>query len=91
MKKGAREGESGSWAYTNQGSPAKLQAPLVPGEYELRYALGQSYATLVSAPITITPAKEEPGQVRVEVTSAGDWQRGRDHLRRVGQHAPEAR
>ncbi len=47
-----------------------MRAPLVPGDYELRYSLGQSYATLVSTPITITPSKEEPGQVRVEVANA---------------------
>jgi hypothetical protein len=69
VKKGAREGESGSWAYTEHGSPAKLQAPLVPGEYELRYALGQSYATLASVPIQITPGKEEPGMVGVALSN----------------------
>ena len=61
VPKGAREGDSGSWAYTSKGSPAQMQAPLNPGEYELRYSLGQSYATLARASIQITPSREEPG------------------------------
>jgi von Willebrand factor type A domain-containing protein len=65
VPKGAREGDSGSWAYTTNGSPAQMQAPLNPGEYELRYSLGQSYATLARTSIQITPGKEEPGFVVV--------------------------
>ena len=65
---GARDGESGSWAYTNYGNPAKMRAPIKPGDYELRYSLGQSYATLASIPIKITPGKEEPGQVLVKLS-----------------------
>ncbi len=47
-----------------------MRAPLVAGDYELRYSLGRSYATLASVPITISPSKEEPGQVRVEAANA---------------------
>ncbi len=61
VPKGAREGDSGSWAYTSKGSPAQMQAPLNPGEYELRYSLGQSYTTLARTSIQITPGKEELG------------------------------
>ena len=70
VPKGAREGESGGWAYTSKGSPAQMQAPLNPGEYELRYSLGQSYATLARASIQITPGKEEPGLVLVTPPAA---------------------
>ena len=69
VPKGAREGDSGSWAYTSQGNPAKMQAPLAAGEYELRYSLGQSYATLARVPIQVTPGKEEPGFVGVTLAS----------------------
>jgi hypothetical protein len=69
VPKGAAEGVSGSWAYTSDGSPAKMRAPLVAGEYELRYALGQTQATLARTSIQITPAKEEPGLVAVTVAS----------------------
>ena len=60
VPKGAREGESGA-GRTRLGHPAQMQAPLNPGEYELRYSLGQSYATLARTSIQITPGKEEPG------------------------------
>ena len=65
VPKGAREGDSGSWAYTSNGNPARMQAPLNPGEYELRYSLGASYATLARVSIQITPSKEEPGFILV--------------------------
>jgi hypothetical protein len=70
VPKGAREGESGSWAYTSNGNPAKMQAPLNPGDYELRYSLGQSYATLARVSVQITPGKEEPGFVLVTPPAA---------------------
>ncbi len=70
VPKGAREGDSGAWAYTTKGNPAQMQAPLNPGEYELRYSLGQSYATLARTSIQITPAKEEPGFVLVTPPTA---------------------
>jgi hypothetical protein len=54
-------------------SPARLYAPLVPGEYELRYQTGQLQATLARADIRVTPAKQQPGLVRVRAAqrSAG--------------------
>jgi hypothetical protein len=70
VKKGAREGEYGNYEYTARGNPLKLLAPVEPGEYEVRYSTGQAYATLARAPITITPAKEEPGTVEVTAASA---------------------
>jgi hypothetical protein len=68
VPKGTREGDSGAWAYTSNGNPASMQAPLNPGEYELRYSLGQSYATLARTSIQITPGKEEPGLVGVTLS-----------------------
>jgi hypothetical protein len=70
VKKGAREGEYATYEYTARGNPVKVLAPIEPGDYEVRYSTGQSYATLARAPITITPAKEEPGTVEVIATSA---------------------
>ncbi|MBP9129704.1 MAG: VWA domain-containing protein [Steroidobacteraceae bacterium] len=67
LPKGAREGESGNYRYTAQGNPAKVLAPLAPGDYELRYSTGQSHATLARAAIHITPGKLEPGFVAVTV------------------------
>ena len=70
VKKGAREGEYDNYEYTARGNPVKVRAPVEPGEYELRYSTGQTYATLARAPITITPGKEEPGFVEVTAASA---------------------
>jgi hypothetical protein len=70
VKKGAREGDYDNYEYTARGNPVKVLAPVEPGEYELRYSTGQAYATLARAPITITPAKEEPGLVEVTAASA---------------------
>lgn len=70
VPKGAREGESGLYAYTATGNPAKIRAPLAPGEYELRYSTGQSHVTLARAPIRITPGTQEPGLVWVSALSA---------------------
>lgn len=71
VKKGEREGfYSNEYEYTARGNPLKLRAPVEPGEYELRYSTGQSYATLARAPISITPAKEQPGSVEVTAASA---------------------
>ena len=74
--KGAREGAySGSYFYTTpQNNPGNLVAPLVPGEYELRYSTAEQYVTIARAAITVTPAKNEPG--KVAVTLAGGAKSG---------------
>jgi hypothetical protein len=61
---------SGNYGYTAKGNPAKVLAPLTPGDYELRYSNGQSHSTLASAPIRITPGKDDPGSVRATVADA---------------------
>ena len=92
VQKGASEGDSGNYRYTAHGNPAKILAPVEPGEYELRYSTGQSNATLARAPIRITPGEEEPGFVEVTVGAAGRRRQcRRDHPRRLGQHAAEDR
>lgn len=70
VPKGAREGDSGNYAYTARGNPAKILAPLPPGEYELRYSTGQTHATLARAPIRIVPGTQEPGFVTVTATAS---------------------
>jgi hypothetical protein len=71
VAKGSREGEGGNYAYTERGNPASLRAPLAPGEYELRYATGQSHLTLARAPIRILAAQQEPGLISVTAADAG--------------------
>jgi hypothetical protein len=70
VKKGAREGDYGNYEYTARGNPVKVLAPVEPGQYEMRYSTGAAYVTLARSPITITPAKEEPGTVEVTAASA---------------------
>jgi len=70
VAKATKEGTYANYSYTSHGNPAKLLAPLQAGDYELRYATGQSHATLGRAAIKITPAKQEPGKVLVTATSA---------------------
>lgn len=54
VAKGAKEGSYLKYTYTNTGNPLKLRVPIAPGEYEVRYASGNGYSTLASAPITVT-------------------------------------
>jgi von Willebrand factor type A domain-containing protein len=55
----------------NHRTPTQLQAPLSPGEYELRYQTGQAQTTLARADLRVTPAKQEPGLVRVGAAAHG--------------------
>ena len=44
---------TGPIAYTNQGSPARINTPRDPGNYQVRYISGQGRMVLGKAPITI--------------------------------------
>lgn len=70
VKQGAPTTDSGRYAYVASGNPVKIQLPLVPGDYEIRYALGQSYATLARAPLRITQGAQEPGFIAVAAVAA---------------------
>jgi hypothetical protein len=74
VPKGAREGEySSAYFYTTaHDNPGNLVAPLVPGDYELRYSTAEKYLTLARAALQVTAAKNEPGKVAVTMaTGAG--------------------
>jgi hypothetical protein len=66
---GADRREHLDYAYTRDGTPLALRAPLEPGPHELRYMTGQSLQILASAPIEVTPGAV-PGTLRV-VAAAG--------------------
>ena len=51
---GAPEREYGTYVYASKGSPAKLAVPDVPGDYEVRYHVGEGYAVIGRAPLTVT-------------------------------------
>lgn len=85
VPKGTPEKKYEKYVYTARGNPGKLTAPDAPGEYEIRYLTGQTYAMLAKAAITVGavnasvkgPATVEGGQpFQVSWTGPGnaqDW------------------
>ncbi len=53
VTKGAPEGSYTKYQNTNQGSPVRIQAPTEPGDYEVRYVVGQSKRILASLPLRV--------------------------------------
>jgi len=61
-----------SYNFVFNNSPVGVRTPLATGQYEVRYQTGGSGAILARAPFSVTPAKLEPGFVRVtSATSSG--------------------
>jgi hypothetical protein len=54
VKAGTADKQYGPYAYTSKGTTLELTAPDQPGDYEVRYLTGQSYATLGSAKLEVT-------------------------------------
>ncbi|HET7538272.1 MAG TPA: VWA domain-containing protein [Polyangiaceae bacterium] len=66
VPKGAPEGSKAITSnFVFNRSPAAVRAPLTTGGYEVCYQTAGSGAILARAPFSVTPAKEEPGFVRV--------------------------
>ncbi len=92
-----------NYAYTRNGSPAKLTAPLEPGDYEIRYAqqgvtgqVGASgYRVLASAPISVTAAGATltgPESAAAGRTISIPWtgpKQNRDYITIVKPDAPD--
>lgn len=55
VKAGTAARQYGPYAYTSAGNPLALTAPDEAGDYEVRYLTAQSYATLGTAPLKVTP------------------------------------
>ncbi len=65
------------YAYTRQGSPLKVQAPAEPGNYEVRYILGQGNKLLAKAPIAIQAVSagvQAPTEANVATKIEVTWQ-----------------
>ncbi len=65
------------YTYTKQGSPLKVQAPSEPGNYEVRYILGQGNKLLAKAPIAIqavTAGVQAPAEADVASQIEVAWQ-----------------
>jgi len=56
VPKDAEDGEHEKWAYTKNGTPAKVIATRTPGDAEIRYMNENGNIVLARAPITITAA-----------------------------------
>jgi hypothetical protein len=69
MEKGSgkRASAKGKWAYTRHGTPAKLRAPLEPGEYEIRYQTGQTATILATRSLQVTPPAVPPGHLNISL------------------------
>lgn len=70
VPQGTKQDSWGNYVYTHTGNPVTLLAPIAAGNYELRYATGQSSLTLASVPITLTPAQAKPGSLDVSAGNA---------------------
>ncbi len=62
---GAPDRKYDAYVYVDRGNPAKMEVPTEPGQYEIRYLTGQTYATLASIPLTI-------GDVSATVTAPAE-------------------
>jgi len=56
---GAEDGSYETYTYTRDGTPLDVQAPDLPGSYEIRYVTGQGGKTLASLPLTVTDVPVE--------------------------------
>ncbi len=52
---GTDSGDYGNFTYTSRGASLTVLTPDEPGNYEVRYISGQSFITLASIPITLSP------------------------------------
>ena len=95
VKAGTPEKQYGAYEYTTKGSPVEMRAPDIGGEYEVRYATGQSYATLATAKMTITASTasiKAPPQAAAGSAFQVNWQgpnNDRDYVTIVKKGARE--
>ncbi|MFA7095825.1 MAG: VWA domain-containing protein [Gammaproteobacteria bacterium] len=95
VQKGAEEGSYINYAYTEQGNPLTLRAPMTAGEFELRYTNEHASRTLASIPLRVTPVQavvHGPAEVAVGQAFEVTWEgpnREHDYVTIVRQGAPE--
>ena len=84
-----------NYKYTSNGSPLKISAPEKPGEYEVRYILGQGDAIIATQKVTVgamTASLTAPAQVAAGARLEVKWQgpgNPRDYLTVVKAGAAE--
>lgn len=65
-----------TYTYTERGNPTALRVPAQPGDYEIRYILGDGAQILARAPLTVTPANfalEAPATAIAGATIDVSW------------------
>jgi hypothetical protein len=84
-----------SYKYTSNGSPLKISAPEKPGEYEVRYILGQGDTIIATQKVTVgavSASVTAPAQVAAGAKLEVKWQgpgNSRDYLTVVKAGAAE--
>ncbi|SHO48613.1 vWA domain-containing protein [Desulfopila aestuarii] len=66
-----------NYTYTSTGSPLKVQAPSIPGTYEVRYVLGQGDTMLARKSLTVEPVTATvtaPQTVDAAASFTTQWQ-----------------
>jgi len=65
-----------TYTYTERGNPTALRVPAQPGDYEIRYVLGDGAQILTRVPLTVTPAEfalEAPATALAGATIDVSW------------------
>jgi Ca-activated chloride channel family protein len=73
---GSAPGSYKGYTYTDTGNPLKLKAPSDPGNYEVRYILGQGNKLLAKASITVTAVSatvSAPAEVAAKSKFEASW------------------
>jgi len=95
VRKSARDGEFGNYAYTRDGSPLKIQVPIDDIDAEVRYMTGQGAKVLAREPIRINAAKitlSAPEETVLGMPILVDWtgpNNGGDYITIVLKAAPD--
>ena len=77
VPKGTDEKTYFNYTYTSYGSPLKLKAPDIPGDYEIRYVLNQSKEVLARTAINVTKVSAQvnaPATVNAGANFKVNWQ-----------------
>lgn len=86
-----------NYTETHHGHSLDLNAPIVPGTYELRYVTARSKTVLGRAPITVSPATaslEAPNEAVLGTTISVKWMgpnNPNDYVTVVPQNTPDGR
>lgn len=80
VKSNAKEGVWDIYTYTSRGNPLTLAAPEEPGQYELRYATGQTYKTLAKKNIQVV---EGDSYGTVKVNAPVEWMKRQNQQKNV--------